>query len=123
MILLRELLSKRDVAFQGTSVAGYPLVTVTDDFRVYVGASLMGAPVYTIVGNKLFAGNSVAGTPLATVIGDLVFKGYSVAGLPIARLQGTYSFRGPAVAGSPLVTVPSRNTGTLLAATYHMLQR
>jgi hypothetical protein len=123
MILLRELLGKRDLAFKGTAQAGHPLITVVDDFRVYVGASLMGAPTYTIVGNKLFANNSVAGVPLATLVGDLVFRGYSVAGLPVARLVGSRSFLGPTVSGSPLVTVPSGNVSTLFAATYHVLQR
>lgn len=122
MILLRELLSDYDRAFKGAARAGYPLVTVVDNFRVYAGSNVRGAPLYTVQGNKLFQGSSVSGAPLATLVGDLVFSGWQVSGAPIARLKRDISLRGISSAGTPIVTVPSGNTTTLFAATYHALR-
>lgn len=122
MVLLRELLGDHDLAFKGMAVSGEPFITVIGGFRVYKGRRIAGSPIYTISGNKLFRGMTTAGRPLAVLSGDLVFLDIKKIGSPIARLSGTRSFRGIAAAGSPIVTVPSGNTATLFAATYHALR-
>lgn len=123
MILLKELLSDYDRAFKGAARAGYPLVTVVDNFRVFKGDKVRDAvPLYSVRGNKLFKGLAVSGAPLATLVGDLMFLGWQVNGAPIARLKQDFSLRGISFSGAPIVTVPSGNPATLFAATYHALR-
>jgi hypothetical protein len=124
MISLRELLGDYDRAFKGQSVAGFPMLTVVDNFRVFEGNLVRDAvPLYTLVGNKLFKGLAVSGRPLATLSGDRIFLGTSVAGYPLARIKGNLVFKGGDVMGKPIATVPSGNRNALLAAAYHALQR
>jgi hypothetical protein len=122
MILLKEILSDRDLAFKGNNVYGDPFITVIDNFRVFLGRSVAGSPAYSIVGDKLFSGMMVSGRPLATLVGDLIFLDIQTIGSPLARIVGTYSFEGMSPAGYPIVTVPSKNINTLFAATYHALR-
>lgn len=122
MISLVELLGDYDRAFKGTSVAGFPILTVVDNFRVFEGNLVRDAvPLYTIVGNKLFKGLAVSGRPLATLSDDRIFLGTSVAGMPAARIKGNLVFKGADYMGRPLATVPSGNRKTLLAAAFHAL--
>lgn len=122
MISLMEVLGDYDKAFKGTSVSGYPLLTVVDDFRVFKGVNVRDAiPLYTIVGNRLFKRLQVSGAPLATLSGDKIFRGWNVGGMPIARIKGRIAIKGTALMGPALVTVPSQNIKTLLAAAYHVL--
>lgn len=112
----------RDLAFREMSPSGYPLITVGDAGRVFEGASVSGAPLYTVVGNRLFKGAAVSGIPLATLSNGRIFRGQAVSGRPIATLRGTHAFKGQAPSGSPLVTVPSGDRVTLFAAAYHSLR-
>lgn len=121
MISLKDLLFEQDRAYQGVTTVGVPTITVTGNSKVYSGRAVRGAPLYTIVGNKLFKGNTISGVPLATLVGDLVFRGIQITGSPIARLKGIRSYKGVTQSGYPLVTVPSGNIQTLFAATYHTL--
>ena len=124
MISLLELLGDYDRAYKGTSVAGFPLLTVVDNFRVFEGNLVRDAvPLYTIVGNKLFKGLAVSGRPLATLSGDRIFLGTTVAGYPAATIKGRLALKGAEVAGRPIATVPSGNRNTLLAAAYHALHK
>lgn len=121
MILLRELLGDYDLAFKGAATSGSPLISVVDNFRVFRGNDLRGVPLYTIVDNKLFKGMATAGRPLATISGNKMFLGTQVAGAPSAIFKGRISIKGISSLGPAIVTVPSGNIKTLLAATYHAL--
>jgi hypothetical protein len=122
VILLREILGSRDLAFKDTAISGEPYITVIDNYRVFLGKNIAGFPEYTIVDNKIFKGAAISGRPLATLVGNLIFPDIQISGAPLARIQGNYSFKGIAPSGYPIVTVPSGNTNTIFVATYHALR-
>lgn len=109
-----------DSVYKGAAISGAPVVTMVDN-RIFKGLGIQGTPLYTVNGNRLYRGTST-GSPLATLEDNRIFLGLAKQGDPLATIVDNKSYKGLSVFGSPIATTPSNNKLALFAATYHILK-